>query len=151
MAQLPKDLRAIGLSSRGEAQASVRASSLRLDANGKLFDMQADPGQTTPVNDQQQELASTLTKAVEWQEKAIKAGDMPIKDMDAAKRWLDAMSSGEARRVLLASGERVGLLTNGVELRILIGDPARPDHAHRPVRVARSCDDESRISMREQP
>ncbi|MFN8441784.1 MAG: hypothetical protein U0175_13480 [Caldilineaceae bacterium] len=32
-----------------------------------------------------------------------------------------------AQRVLLASGERIGLLTNGVELRLLICDPARPD------------------------
>lgn len=32
-----------------------------------------------------------------------------------------------AQRVLLATGERVGLLTNGVELRILFSDPARPD------------------------
>ena len=32
-----------------------------------------------------------------------------------------------AQRVLLASGERVGLLTNGIELRVLISDPARPD------------------------
>lgn len=39
MAQLPKDLRAIGLSSRDEAQASMRASSLRLDANGIAFDL----------------------------------------------------------------------------------------------------------------
>ena len=32
-----------------------------------------------------------------------------------------------AQRVLLASAERFGLLTNGVELRLLISDPARPD------------------------
>ncbi|MBM4087446.1 MAG: hypothetical protein FJ272_21850, partial [Planctomycetes bacterium] len=32
-----------------------------------------------------------------------------------------------AQRVLLASNERVGLLTNGVQVRILISDPARPD------------------------
>lgn len=32
-----------------------------------------------------------------------------------------------AQRVLLATGERVGLLTNGVQLRLLISDPARPD------------------------
>ena len=32
-----------------------------------------------------------------------------------------------AQRVLLACGERVGVLTNGVELRMLISDPARPD------------------------
>jgi hypothetical protein len=32
-----------------------------------------------------------------------------------------------AQRVLLASGERIGLLTNGVQLLVLISDPARPD------------------------
>lgn len=32
-----------------------------------------------------------------------------------------------AQRVLLTCGERFGLLTNGVELRLLISDPARPD------------------------
>jgi hypothetical protein len=32
-----------------------------------------------------------------------------------------------AQRVLLACGERLGLLTNGVEPRLLISDPARPD------------------------
>lgn len=32
-----------------------------------------------------------------------------------------------AQRVLLACGERLGLLTKGFELRILISDPARPD------------------------
>jgi hypothetical protein len=32
-----------------------------------------------------------------------------------------------ARRVLLAAGERLGLLTNGLELRLLISDPARTD------------------------
>jgi hypothetical protein len=32
-----------------------------------------------------------------------------------------------AQRVLLATGERIGLVTNGVELRLLLCDPARPD------------------------
>jgi hypothetical protein len=32
-----------------------------------------------------------------------------------------------AQRVLLATGERLGLLTNGVELRLIISDPARLD------------------------
>lgn len=32
-----------------------------------------------------------------------------------------------AQRVLLSCGERFGLLTNGVELRLLVSDPARPD------------------------
>jgi len=51
-------------------------------------------------------------------------------DLDApAKRGLAYRFSHLriAQRVLLAKGERVGLLTNGVELRILLSDPARPD------------------------
>lgn len=32
-----------------------------------------------------------------------------------------------AQRVLLATGERLGLLTNGIQLLLLISDPARPD------------------------
>lgn len=33
--------------------------------------------------------AGEFDKAVEWQEKALKAGDMPIKDLDAAKKRLE--------------------------------------------------------------
>ncbi len=43
---------------------SVRTQTHRLDNTGQLFDMIADPGQTTPVNDQEPELATTLTEAV---------------------------------------------------------------------------------------
>jgi UDP-N-acetylmuramoyl-L-alanyl-D-glutamate--2,6-diaminopimelate ligase len=42
MSKLPQDLRAIGLSSREEARASVRASNLNLDANGIAFDLVVD-------------------------------------------------------------------------------------------------------------
>jgi len=51
-------------------------------------------------------------------------------DLDAPSRRGYAYRFSHARiaqRVLLASGERVGLLTNGTELRVLISDPARPD------------------------
>lgn len=51
-------------------------------------------------------------------------------DLDApAKRGLAYRFSHLriAQRVLLAKGERVGLLTNGIELRFLLSDPARPD------------------------
>lgn len=51
-------------------------------------------------------------------------------DLDAPARrgWAFRYSHIRiAQRVLLATGERVGLVTNGVELRILISDPARPD------------------------
>lgn len=51
-------------------------------------------------------------------------------DLDAPARRGQAYRFSHlriAQRVLLATGERVGLLTNGVELRLLISDPARPD------------------------
>lgn len=51
-------------------------------------------------------------------------------DLDAPNRRGRAyrFSPGRAtQRVLLASGERAGLLTNGEELRLLLCDPARPD------------------------
>ena len=43
---------------------SVRTQTHRLDHEGKLFDMIADPGQTTPINTSQPELAAELTAAV---------------------------------------------------------------------------------------
>ena len=43
---------------------SVRNQTHRLDNTGKLFDMIADPGQTTPVNEKEAELANQLTEAV---------------------------------------------------------------------------------------
>jgi arylsulfatase A-like enzyme len=43
---------------------SVRTQTHRLDAKGQLFDMVVDPGQTTPINDQQPELAAQLSRAV---------------------------------------------------------------------------------------
>jgi len=47
---------------------SVRTQSHRLDDSGQLFDMIADPGQTTPINDQQPALAAKLADAVRaWQ------------------------------------------------------------------------------------
>ena len=46
---------------------SVRTQTHRLDAGGKLYDMTSDPGQTTPINAKEPELAATLTKAqADW-------------------------------------------------------------------------------------
>jgi len=61
-------------------------------------------------------------------------------DLDAPSRRGRAYRfspSRVAQRVLLASGERVGLLTDGEELRLLVCDPARPD-SHIAVRLDRS-------------
>jgi hypothetical protein len=43
---------------------SVRTQTHRLDNAGKLFDMVADPGQTTPVNEREPALAAKLAEAV---------------------------------------------------------------------------------------
>ena len=46
---------------------SVRTQTHRLDNTGNLFDMIADPGQTTPIQTKQPELAKELTAAVaDW-------------------------------------------------------------------------------------
>jgi arylsulfatase A-like enzyme len=48
---------------------SVRTQTHRLDSRGKLFDMLADPGQTSPINDKEPLLAGKLTAAVnEWRQ-----------------------------------------------------------------------------------
>lgn len=45
-------------------RASVRTQQYRLDDNGKLFDMLADPGQTTAINDKEPAKAAELAEAV---------------------------------------------------------------------------------------
>jgi arylsulfatase A-like enzyme len=51
--------------------ASVRTQTHRLDSNGKLFDMVADPGQTQPINDHAEELAASLQQAVTTWKKEV--------------------------------------------------------------------------------
>ena len=61
-------------------------------------------------------------------------------DLDAPNRRGRAYRfspSRVAQRVLLASGERMGLLSDGEELRILLCDPARPD-SHISIRLDRA-------------
>lgn len=49
--------------------ASVRTQTHRLDNAGLLYDMIADPGQTTPINDKQPVLAAQLTEVVKaWRQ-----------------------------------------------------------------------------------
>ncbi len=53
---------------------SVRSQTHRLDNSGQLFDMIADPGQTTPINDQQPALAAQLAAAVKaWRQEMFSA------------------------------------------------------------------------------
>lgn len=55
-------------------RASVRTQQHRLDHQGKLFDMTADPGQTTPINDREPQIAAQLAAAVEaWRREVFSA------------------------------------------------------------------------------
>jgi hypothetical protein len=53
-------------------RVSVRTQQYRLDAEGKLFDMAADPGQDRDVADQKPEVAARLRRAVaEWSKEVM--------------------------------------------------------------------------------
>lgn len=55
-------------------RVSVRTQTHRLDQEGELFDMIADPGQTSPVTTQDPELAGRLRRAVaEWKTDVFEA------------------------------------------------------------------------------
>ncbi|MEN3942127.1 arylsulfatase [Prosthecobacter sp. SYSU 5D2] len=65
--------------------ASVRTQTHRLDNAGKLYDMLADPGQTTPVNDKEPVLASKLTAAVKSWRQEVFGNAEGAKPKDKAK------------------------------------------------------------------
>lgn len=66
---------------------SVRTQTHRLDNAGHLFDMVADPGQTTPVNDRQPDLAAKLADAVkDWRMEMFGAADPAAKPKGAKAR-----------------------------------------------------------------
>jgi len=56
---------------------SVRTQTHRLDNAGRLFDMVADPGQTTPVNDREPTLAAQLSESVQaWRREMFGAASV---------------------------------------------------------------------------
>ncbi len=58
-------------------RVSLRTQTHRLDHAGQLFDMLADPGQTTPVNDKNPECAARLAESVlAWRKEVY--GDAPL-------------------------------------------------------------------------
>ena len=79
-------------------KTSVRTQQYRLDNAGKLFDMQADPGQKKDVTTQHADVAARLSKALaEWKNEmhpqADKEGDsrpFPIGDLSAKLTQLPA-------------------------------------------------------------
>lgn len=68
-------------------KVSVRTQTHRLDHQGKLYDMVADPGQTRPINQQQPALAAELTAAVKaWREEMFAGSTAEGKAKPPAKR-----------------------------------------------------------------
>ena len=66
---------------------SVRTQTHRLDHEGTLFDMIADPGQTTPINGRQPELAVELTAAVAaWRQDVLGETDKQSKGKGEKKK-----------------------------------------------------------------
>ncbi|HCN78000.1 MAG TPA: N-acetylgalactosamine 6-sulfate sulfatase [Verrucomicrobiales bacterium] len=65
---------------------SARTQTHRLDNTGKLFDMIADPGQTTPVNDKQPDLAARLAAEVKaWRKEMFGTDQAPASPAKAGK------------------------------------------------------------------
>ncbi len=61
--------------SHQNGQVSVRTQPYRLDARGALFDMEADPGQTTDIAARQAEVAAKLRQAVAaWRKDVLPKG-----------------------------------------------------------------------------
>lgn len=61
-------------------RVSVRTQRHRLDDQGRLFDMSADPGQTSPTNDREPEIAARLIAAVKaWRQEMFANGGKPTK------------------------------------------------------------------------
>lgn len=66
---------------------SVRTQTHRLDHEGTLFDMIADPGQTTAINGRQPELAAELTAAVTaWRQDVLGETDKQSKGKSEKKK-----------------------------------------------------------------
>lgn len=71
-------------------KVSVRTQTHRLDHQGKLFDMIADPGQTTPVNDQNKDLAAELSAAVgSWRQEMFGSREPPVKGKKRIRNPVD--------------------------------------------------------------
>ncbi|QDV86899.1 sulfatase-like hydrolase/transferase [Planctomycetes bacterium TBK1r] len=67
-------------------KVSVRTQTHRLDHQGNLFDMIADPGQTTPMNAQHPELAAELTAAVKAWRQEMFGTDAPAPRQPANRK-----------------------------------------------------------------
>ncbi len=61
-------------------KVSVRSQTHRLDDRGRLFDMTADPGQTSPITDREPQTAARLAEAAQaWRQEMFGTGRDPLR------------------------------------------------------------------------
>ncbi len=71
-------------------RVSVRTQTHRLDHTGQLFDMIADPGQTTPVNQKEPKLTAELVAAVQaWRQEMFGNSTSPAKPKKGSGNAVD--------------------------------------------------------------
>lgn len=69
------------------SNVSVRTQTHRLDNTGVLYDMVADPGQTTPVNDKEPELAAKLKESVKsWRQEMFGSSEVAKPKAEGGKK-----------------------------------------------------------------
>lgn len=86
---------------------SVRTQTHRLDNQGQLYDMTADPGQTTPINSAQPELAAALEKAVsDWRYEMYGTREAPAKLAGKGKRTGKGAGKGAGKSAANAVDSR---------------------------------------------
>lgn len=75
---------------------SVRTQDYRLDASGHLYDMKADPGQKTAVNDSHPEVAARLQAAVKaWRQEVLKQKPGEMAASEAGKGGAKKKGAGK--------------------------------------------------------
>lgn len=77
---------------------SARSQTHRLDNQGNLYDMIADPGQTIPVNDQDPALAERLQQAVAAWRKEVLGASAPVAAKNPGKGKAKAGDRGKGNR-----------------------------------------------------
>ncbi len=77
-------------------RVSVRTQRHRLDDQGQLFDMLADPGQTTPITDREPEIAARLKSAVTAWRQDVFSGARPAAAAVAQTKGPQKAAGGNA-------------------------------------------------------
>lgn len=84
---------------------SVRTQRHRLDDQGQLFDMLADPGQATPITDREPEIASRLKTAVTaWRQDVFATGNQPQGASPGSQPRSNEGTGASASRLKKAAG-----------------------------------------------